>query len=437
MTFSKMRVVALALVAFLSYAVAQDTPPAKKPPSQAEYDLIQKVSKEADPNARLALEDQWAKDFPNSDYADTRRTAYLITYQQLKRPRDAFNMASEILKTDPNNVLALTTIVSYIYALQPPTAADLDTAEKTCNYILSNLDTIYAPDKKPANQTAEQWAQTKAAIKPYAQRTIGWIYLTRKDYPRAEKELETALQSDPTQATASQLLAQAVLAQNKTNPEKQPLALFEYARAAAYDGPGSLDAASRNQIKTFLTKAYTQYHGSAAGLDQLLAEAKTNALPPADFKIASTADIEAAKIEADEEAAKANPMLAEWRTIKTGLTGDRADAFWANLKDAAVPGDVPGVTKFKGTLISMTPATRPKELVLAVENPTVPDVTLKFDEPLPGKMEPGAQLEFSGVAKEYRKDPYMLTLSVDKADLSGWAGRNAPARRPAAKKATQ
>ena len=184
-----------------------------------------------------------------------------------------------------------------------------------------------------------------------------------------------------------------------------------------------------------MTKAYNQYHGSAAGLDQLLAEAKTNALPPGDFKVASTADIEAAKIKSEEDFAKANPMLALWQTIKTGLTGDGSDAFWANLKDAAVPGDVPGVTKFKGKLISMTPAIRPKELVLAVEKPDVPDVTLKFDEPLPGKMEPGSDLEFSGVAKDYTKTPYMLTLSVDKADLSGWTGKN-PVRRPA-KKATQ
>lgn len=435
MTFSRMKIVALALVAFLSYAVAQDNPPAKKPPSQAEYALITKVGTEQDAAARLTLLDQWAKDFPDSDYADVRRNAYLITYQQLKRTREAFNMAAEMIKTDPNNVLALTTIVSYIYALTPPAPADLDTAEKACNYILANLDTIYAPDKKPANQTAAQWDQTKTAMKPYSQRTIGWIYLTRKDYPRAETELIKALQMDPTQAPASQMLATAVLAQNKTHPEKQPLALFEYARAAAYDGPGSLEAATRNQIKAFLTKAYTQYHGSNAGLDQLLTDAKTNALPPGDFKVTSTADIAAAKIKADEAAALANPALALWQTIKTGLTGDGADAFWANLKDAAVPGDVPNVTKFTGKLISMTPAIRPKELVLAVEKPDVPDVTLKFEEALPGKMEPGSDLEFSGVAKDYTKSPYMLTLAVDKADLTGWTGKNAPARRPAKKAA--
>ena len=238
-TFSKMKFVALALVAFLSYAVAQDAPPAKKPPSQAEYDLIQKVSKEPDANARLTLLDQWAKDFPNSDYADVRRNAYLITYLQLKRHKEAFNMAAEMIKTDPNNVLALGAIVSEVYSLQPPAAADLDTAEKAANYILANLDTIYAPDKKPANQTAAQWEQTKAAMKPYAQRTIGWIYLTRKDYPRAEKELETALQLDPTQALASEWLAQAVLAQNKTNPEQSRLRCLSTPARLRMTGPGA------------------------------------------------------------------------------------------------------------------------------------------------------------------------------------------------------
>ncbi len=94
------------------------------------------------------------------------------------------------------------------------------------------------------------------------------------------------------------------------------------------------------------------------------------------------------------------------------------------MKDAALPGGAEGIAKFKGTLISMTPAVRPKELILGIENPSVPDVTLKLDSALPGKMEPGAQIEFAGVAKSYTKEPFMVTFAVEKSALSGWTGKN-------------
>ena len=46
-------------------------------------------------------------------------------------------------------------------------------------------------------------------------------------------------------------------------------------------------------------------------------------------------------------------------------------------------------------------------------------------------MEPGSELEFEGVAKSFIKDPYMLTMSVEKDKLTGWTGKNAPAGRGA------
>src|SRR5262249_4315346 len=146
-------------------------------------------------------------------------------------------------------------------------------------------DSVFAEAAKPPAYTAAQWADVKPAMKNFSQRTIGYIYVVRKDNVRAEKELTKALQMDPTQAAMSQMLGAAILAQNKTNPEKQPLAIYNYARAAAYEGPNALDANTRKQLLTFVTKAYNTYHGSNEGLDQVLAVAKTNPLPAADFTI--------------------------------------------------------------------------------------------------------------------------------------------------------
>lgn len=134
--------------------------------------------------------------------------------------------------------------------------------------------------------------------------------------------------------------------------------------------------------------------------------------------------------------------MALWKTVKTGLTGDSPDQFFeSSVKDSALPGKDPNDQskdlKWKGKLVSMTPAIRPKTLVLSIEKPEG-DVTLTFETPLPGKMDPGAEIEFSGAAKSYTKDPYMLTLASEKDQISGWKpAPAAPVKHPAAKKKSQ
>ena len=421
------------IVAITALALGLAAQEKKNWKDMAEYDLFMSIQKDTNPATRLPNLDKWKSTYPQSEYADVRMQAYLITYQQMMKHREAFDTAVEILKTDPNNQASLQEILGYIRALIPqqPNAplsaqnkADLDTAAKTSQYVLSNIDTVYAKDKKPQGVTDAQWDQAKPAMKNFAQWTIGWIAMVEKDSPKAESELSKTLEMDPTNALASQQLATVLLGQQKEHPDKTPLALFEYARVAAYDGPNALPAAQRQQLDAFLTKAYTTYHGSAQGLDQLKATAKTNALPPAGFKIDSVVDIAKKKADEEEAAAKANPMMALWRSIKTELTGDNGPAYYeSSVKDAGLPGGANGVMKFKGKLISTTPETRPKELKLAVENPEVADVTLKLEEPLPGKMDPGGEIEFSGTAKAYTKDPFMLTFEVEKDDIVGWTGK--------------
>ena len=112
------------------------------------------------------------------------------------------------------------------------------------------------------------------------------------------------------------------------------------------------------------------------------------------------------------------------------------------MKGALLPGDpgkAKGFEKFKAKIISMTPENKPKELVLALAKPDVADVTLKFEEALPGNMEPGSEIEFEGVPDSYTKDPFMVTFLVTKEQLGdSWTGTNpVPARERAKARAHQ
>jgi hypothetical protein len=439
-----MKKIIISLVAIATLAVGlQAQAPAKAEKNwkdRAEYDLYSEIIKpDATPAARLQNLDKWKSAYPASEYADQRLKIYLITYQQMNNHRAAFDTATEILKTDPNDAASVQEILGFVRALMPqqPNAtlsaqnkSDLDNAEKVARALLANPDAIYGADKKPQGVADDAWAKTKPTMVNFAQFTLGYIAITEKDTAKGEAELMKTLQTDPTNAQASYMLAGVLLGQQKDHPEKMQLALFEYARAASYDGPGALDANTRKSIDGFLAKAYNTYHGSAMGLDQLKTTAKAAALPPADLKILSTVDIAKAEEEKRQAAAKENPMLAFWNEIKEGLTGDGSAMYWDAMKDAGLPGGRPDVPKFKGKLVSATPETRPKELTLAIGG-DMPDVTLKLEEPLPGKMDPGGEISFSGVAKEFSKSPFMVTFEVSKDDIEGWTGKG-PAGAPRA-----
>ncbi len=420
-----MVVVSAALVSSLT---AQDK---KKPDwkDPAEYDLYKPITQTQDPKIWLDTLDKWTKQYPQSELADIRRQLYLEAYRQLGKTREAFNAAADVLRDNPNNLFALSTIVGSIYQLNPASPADLDIAERASTTILANLDGIYSKENRPAEMSDADAAKAKPEMRVFAQKTAGWIDWTRKDFPRAEVELRKAIELDPKQAQVSYWLGDAMLEQNKTNPEKQPLALYYFARAASYDGPNSLPPADRKNLTDYLNKAYVKYHGSDEGLSDLQATAKSNPAPPSGFEIKSAAQIEKERIEAEQKFDQAHPERALWKDLKAALTAPTGDAYFeTNMKDALVP-------RLKGKLVAMSPAAKPKELILAIEN-SAGDVTLKLDGALPGKMEPGGEIEFEGIAKSFTKDPFMVTFETERAKLIGWTGKNESLKKSSSLKKT-
>ncbi len=98
-----------------------------------------------------------------------------------------------------------------------------------------------------------------------------------------------------------------------------------------------MDANTRKQIDAFLTKAYTTFHGSPMGLDQLKMTAKATPFRRADSR-SRAPWISPRKKEAERQAAAAaNPMLALWTDIRDNLKGDNSDMYWMSVKGAGVP----------------------------------------------------------------------------------------------------
>ena len=65
--------------------------------------------------------------------------------------------------------------------------------------------------------------------------------------------------------------------------------------------------------------------------------------------------------------------------------------------------------------------------VLDLDGGDNPEVTLKLENPLPGKAEKGTEIQFQGVPSAFTKEPFMLTFDVDRKDkIEGWPAQAAP-----------
>jgi hypothetical protein len=251
-------------------------------------------------------------------------------------------------------------------------------------------------------------------------------FKAHKDDAMLEAKLKEAAAAFPNDPNFDIELAKLYLTQIKADPKKQPLVLFYYARAAQIDGAEAAPAAQKQQFMAFFNKNYKLYHGSDAGASDVLAAAKANPVAPGDFHIDSTVDIAKQQDAAQAAADAANPAMAKWRLLKTGLTGDTAAAFADAAKDSEFPGkdDAGNALMWKAKIVKLTPAVRPKTLVVSVENPEG-DVTLNVsDGPLPGKMEAGEEIQIDGLFKSFTPSPYMVTLEVTKDQIQGWTGKN-------------
>ena len=391
--------------------------PQKNYKDRAEYDLYSKIVQTQDPKARLDLLNQWQDKYPQSDFADDRMKYFINTLAQLAPADPAsrqqlIQKCQDMLKKDPKYFLA-----SYYIALWGPAVggtsppADLlSQVDTAAHAVLDGVDDTFNASKKPASVSDTQWSTLKNQAVALAHNALAWEAASKKDTATAENEYKASLTANPDQGTVSAAYGKLLV-----DDKKYPEGLFEYARAAQYAGPGPAVAAdARTKLLDYFNKAYKDYHGSADGADQILAQAKTNALPPADLNITSQADM-ANKAAADINGRiQSDPQFGLWYSIKQSLQDKGDDFFNSTVKDAEIPGGANGVKNFTGTVISVDPPDHPTKVAVGVEDPTKPDATLEFSQPLPtealDKIKVGQKIEFSGVADSYLKDPYMLTF---------------------------
>ena len=424
----------------------------------AEYDMYNAITKDyaaKDFNKMVADLDSWKSKYAESDYADVRDILYLSAYNDSKQYSKLLAFTDNLMKKDldatysdpkqgPLDVIRILFNSSVALTQLPtPTAQELATGEKAARQLL-------AYNRKPEGMADADWNNLKTQVQNAAKGALmfvavvpGNIALNKnpRDCATAETVFTKAAGEYPDNAFIAYQLGVALNCQARSNPAKMeeygPRAIYSFVRAMVID-PTLGGTQDGKKVTDYVTNAYNNYHGDSEGLEQLKTQAKSTPLPPAGFTIETATKVAERK---QAEFREKYPQLAMWLGIKGQLAGNEGEQYFASsMKDAKIP-------KLKGTLVEAKPACRSKELLIAVPEPnqqgTAPTViTLKLDAALTGKPDTGIEIEWEGVPSAFTKDPFMLTMDTDKADVTGLkvtpctaaAPKAAPKKGPATKK---
>jgi tetratricopeptide (TPR) repeat protein len=400
--------------------------PQKNWKDRAEFDLFTAITMDTNAKTRLEKLKKWEADYPMTEFIAQRRTLYLTTYVALNDAKNAVDEAKQILADDPKDFTSLYYTMYFTQGLygQNQSPEILDQGEKAAQAVLANID------MPPPGVAADQWAKLRPDVELLAHVNLGFIAMQRKNWDGAEAEFQKVLMVNPNNAQVDFWMGTVIASEKKL--DKLPAAMFYFARAATYQGTGALAPDAQKTALTYVQKQYKNFHGSDDGFNDLLAAAKSSPTPPAGFTIKNANEIAQASAANEEEYNKSHPSEALWANLKMALTAADGANYFSMMKGSEVP-------TLKGKVIKLEPALKPKTILLAMEdktnNTTTADATLKFEMPLPGKVEEGTELSFEGVADSYTASPFMVVFNVDKDKLHGWTGKNEPAtrtRRPAA-----
>ncbi len=363
-----------------------------------EYDLVLSIRAEASPQKRLGLLDQWKSQYPTSEFQQVRQELYLSTYQALGDSPHTLSVAGEMLAAQPDSPVGAYWFTLLLPEESAASPEQLASGEKASRQLLAG--------PKPAG-----------GVELMAHRTIGWIHWQRSEYTQAEEEFEKCLQLDPTAAEISAWLG-TVLA-TEQQPDKRVPALWQLARASAYQDAGALPDGLRRQFDAVLERLYTSYHGDTGGLDRLRSAAAAAPFPPAGFDIESVAAVALRK--QDEELSRTDPQLVAWVRMRQKLEAPDGDKYFAEtLHNSPLP-------KLKGALIKTDPPGKPNELTIGVIDPAQAEIVLKLATEFPNDADVGTVLEFEGTVDSFVKSPFGLTVVSDPSKISGWP--EAPVRK--------
>lgn len=370
-------------------APSQAAPEIKDP---AEYNAYVAAIQQTDTNGKISSLEAFLVQYPNSVMKTTALELLMNTYLQANNQPKVFDTAKRLLSVDSCNLRALALLT---YLDRQNVAAGQNPQQNLSDltqYSTKGLDCLKnAP--KPAGMSDDDYNKLKKQVVTIFNGGAGFAALQNKDYQHAQVYMRAAVEADPNDLQNVYGLAMSYLL---ASPPDSLNGLFFIARAAGLAPAGP----SHDQIASYGQKTYKNYHGSDDGWNDVLATAKTNTLPPANFAITKyippTPAQQAHDIVNGKTAEQIKQLsLGEWELVLSA--GDAADQekVWSVIKGVSL--------QMEGLVIAPTPT----QLQMAATEDNIEkkqaDVTVTMGGTIPPRLMPkvGETLDFEGTPVDY------------------------------------
>ena len=400
-----------------------------EPAEQKDY---QDATAQTTPAAQAAAFEAYLAKYPKSQVKNYVLERIMIDYSQVD-PTKAITAADNVLQVEPNNLQAYVIEIALrkdAAEKQTDPGAKQSGLDAAASFAQKGLAVAKGP--APAETPADQFKALVAYATPLIYSTIAEDALNKKDGPTAVAAYKDELASMPP------LNVDDI---NSTDKAKQTAALSnlqtnfdlgqayyastppDYINCAFYTTRAASLAPDvfKPKLQPTANYCYKKQHGTMDGYADVVAAAKANTNPPADFTIKPAPT--------DKDQADALMASTKDEDIPKLATGDKeyvlqyasdanAAKVWDSIKDKSV--EVPDVLVIAATADQVQVAVSDD----AVQSKTA-DFTFNMKTPLKTVPAVGDKVTLTGTYASYTPKPIMITMSD--ADV---VVKKAPAKAP-------
>jgi len=365
----------------------------------AEYNAYVGAVQQTDPASKVSGLEAFLTQYPNSVMKEDALELLMGAYQQTGNAAKMLDTSTKVLQANPCNIRALALVA---YTKQAAGVAGQNAQQNFAEAGQAGEKGLQCLQTatKPAGTSDADWTKLKTQTTSIFNGAAGIAGYNAKDYAKAEKFLRPAVEADPANLLNVYDLALSYLAPGPG--EKDVDGLYFIARAAALaQGQG------KDQIAKFGKSRYVKYHGSEDGWTNLLAQAATTPLPPANFAITQYVPPTPAQQAADlVKTKKVEEMsFAEWQLVLSEGTPEDVEKVWGTLKGKPL--------QMVAQVISIESTSK---LQLAGSQDDIDakraDIDLTMTAGIPAAKMPkvGTDFQFEGTPESYTPKPFLMTM---------------------------
>ncbi len=123
------RATAILAIGTLGFMQAWAQAQTKNWKDRAEYDLVQQLTKEQNPQTKIGLLKQWAEKYPSSDFKEDRYTTMIQTYQAAGNAAEMLATTKAMINDFPKSVTGLYYLNLLTISMNNTAPAALDEGE--------------------------------------------------------------------------------------------------------------------------------------------------------------------------------------------------------------------------------------------------------------------------------------------------------------------